>query len=347
MSQISENITKTRIPVWLLVLIPVLIAAAFYIGMNVGNYNDSLSAFTKNSETSEAEPESHDASPTGAITLSEQAKINIGLTTDIAEFRTVEHIVRVPGAVSAHPNSIAYVNTRIEGRVEKLLADIGDTVVSGQVLARVQSRRFGNPIPSVNITAPISGTITKRNVFSGSSVDPLMPLFEIMDLSTVIIEGEVFEDYVPSLNIGQRSRIHLNAYPDEIFQGEITFISSVLDHESRTAKIWVSVENRLGKLKPGMFGVVAIVVGSNPESIAVRINAVIKDGPNKFVFVENGEFYEKIDVVTGLSDDIYIEILDGLYLGDIVITQGNHQLLAVATRPQAAGVVDESKPHGH
>lgn len=345
MSQASENITKTHIPVWLLFMVSVLLAATFYIGVKVGNKNDSSSTQTNNGESSETE--SHDESPSGAITLSEQAKINIGITTDIADFRTVEQIIRVPGAVSAHPNRIAYVNTRIEGRVNRLLADIGDKVVSGQILARVQSRRFGNPIPSVNITAPISGTITKRNVFSGSSVDPLMPLFEIMDLSTVIIEGEVFEDNVPFLNTGQKSRIHLNAFPDEIFEGEIIFISSVLDHESRTAKIWVSVENRLGKLKPGMFGVVAIVVGSNPESIAVRVNAVIKDGPDKFVFVENGEFYEKIDVVTGLSDDIYVEILDGLYPGDIVVTQGNHQLLAVTTRPQAAGVQDESKPHGH
>lgn len=345
MSQASENISKTHIPVWLLFLVPVLLAVTFYIGVKVGNKNDSSSTLKNNGELSETE--SHDESPSGAITLSEQAKINIGITTDIADFRTVEQILRVPGAVSAHPNRIAYVNTRIEGRVEKLLAEIGDKVVSGQILARVQSRRFGNPIPSVDITAPISGTITKRNVFSGSSIDPLMPLFEIMDLSTVIIEGEVFEDNIPSLNIGQKSRIHLNAYPDEIFEGEITFISSVLDHENRTAIIWVSVENKLGKLKPGMFGTVAIVVGSNPEAIAVRINAVMKDGPDEFVFVENGEFYEKLDVVTGFSDDIYIEILDGLYPGDIVVTQGNHQLLAVATRPQAAGVQDESKPHGH
>ena len=63
--------------------------------------------------------------------------------------------------------------------------------------------------------------------------------------------------------------------------------------------------------------------------------------------MENGEVYEKIDVVTGLSDDQYVEILDGLYPGDIVVTQGNHQLLTVTTQPQAAGVQDESKPHGH
>ena len=73
----------------------------------------------------------------------------------------------------------------------------------------------------------------------------------------------------------------------------------------------------------------------------------IEQGPDKFVFVENGDFYQKVDVVTGLSDDVNMEILDGLFPGDVVVTQGNHQLLAVVTSPQAGGVIDESQPHAH
>jgi len=96
-----------------------------------------------------------------------------------------------------------------------------------------------------------------------------------------------------------------------------------------------------------MFGEVAIVVGSNTQTIAVPVNAVIEDGPDKFVFVENADLYQKVDVVTGLSDDVYVEIVDGLYPGDVVVTQGNHQLLAVATRPKGGETVDESKPHLH
>lgn len=343
MAETFENPEKARMPVWALILVPVLLAAAFYMGMKVGAGSNPAQSNGDNSANLEA----HDAVDPGTISLTEQAKINIGLEIVVADLRNIEQVVRVPGTVRPHPNRVAFVNTRIEGRVENLLANMGDRVTKGQVLAEVQSRRYGNPIPLVSISAPISGTIVQRKVSMGASVDPSTPLFEIMDLAMVIVEGEVFEDYVPLLNMGQRVRIHLNAYPDEIFEGKIIFISSVLDPDIRAAQIWVHVDNKHGKLKPEMFGEVTIVVGSNPEAIAVPVDAVIEVGPDKFVFVENGEIYQKVDVVTGFRDDLYVEIIDGLFPGDAVVTQGNHQLLAVVTRPQAGGVQDESKPHAH
>lgn len=345
MSETLQVPKAVRVPIWVLILVPVLVAGAFYIGTKVGGGDSPVAV--QGGGDDQTNTDSHVATTPGAITLTEQAKINIGLETVVVDLRNVEQVVRVPGTVRPHPNRVALVNTRIEGRVENLLANIGDRVTRGQELAEVQSRRYGNPIPLVSISAPISGTIVQRNVTMGASVDPSAPLFKIMDLSTVIIEGEVFEDYVPSLSMGQRARIHVNAYPGEAFTGEIIFISSVLDPETRSAQIWVQVDNRHGKLKPEMFGEVAIVVGSNPEAIAVPVDAVIEAGPDKFVFVENGEIYQKVDVVTGLRDDLYVEIVEGLYPGDVVVTQGNHQLLSVVARPQAGGVQDESKPHGH
>ena len=345
MSETLENPVRTRLPVWVFMLVPLTLIAAFYIGTIVGATNQArvVQSSTVEAETTDA----HEPSALGSISLTEQAKINIGLTTAVADFRAVEQVVRVPGTVRPHPNRIAFVNTRIEGRIETLLADLGDQVATGQIMAEVQSRRFGNPIQLIQIEAPIAGTVVERNASLGTSVDPSIPLFQIMDLSIVIVEGEVFEDYVPVLKMGQRARVHLNAYPSDIFEGNIIFISSVLDAGKRSARIWISVDNKLGKLKPEMFGEVAIVVGSNPEAIAVPTDAVIEDGPDKFVFVENGDFYQKVDVVTGLSDDLYVEIRDGLYPGDVIVINGNHQLLAVSLRPQAPGVVDESKPHAH
>jgi len=343
MTKTIDKPEKTRIPIWVLILMPMLLAAAFYTGTNVGTRSNPAQINGENL----ADAETHDPVDPGTINLTEQAKINIGLMTAVADLRIIEKIIRMPSTVRAHPNRIAFVNTRIEGRVENLFADLGDHVIKGQKLADVQSRRYGNPIPLISITAPITGTVVERKAVLGASVDPSMPLFEIMDLSMVIVEGEVFEDYVPSIRINQAARIHLNAYPGEIFKGKIVFISSRLNPEKRTAQFWVEVNNERGKLKLEMFGEAAIVVGSNPKAIAVPLEAVIEDGPNKFVFVENGAAFQKVDVVTGLRDDLYVEIVDGLFPGDVVITQGNHQLLAVILRPQAGGVQDESQPHAH
>lgn len=343
MTEASERPVRAGTAIWILALIPVLLAASFYGGMSVGAGNNPAQVDGGDPST----PESHDEAASGNISLTEQARVNIGLTTAVADFRTIEQVVRIPGTVQPHPNRVAYVNTRIEGRVNKLFADLGDLVTEGQTLAEIESRRFGNPIPLVAAVAPITGTIVERTASLGASVDPSEHLFKIIDLSTVIVEGEVFEDYVSSLKMGQPTRIHLNAYPKDTFTGRIVFISSTLDRHKRSAHIWIEIDNRSGKLKPEMFGDLAIVVAANPEAIAVPVEAVIEQGPDKFVFVENGNFYQKVDVVTGLSDDVNVEILDGLFPGDVVVIQGNHQLLAVATRPQAGGVIDESQPHTH
>ena len=153
MSETLERPEKTHVPIWLLIMIPILVAAAYYVGTTVDG-GDSQVAAQENGDD-QADTNSHDATTEGALTLTEQAKINIGLETVEADLRKVEHVVRVPGTVMPHPNRVALVNTRIEGRVGKLLGNIGDRVTKGQVLAEVQSRRFGNPIPQVSISAPI------------------------------------------------------------------------------------------------------------------------------------------------------------------------------------------------
>ena len=141
MTETAAVPTKARIPIWVLILIPIMLAGAFYVGIDIGAGNSPPEGSGTDSETAASHEE---AAPDG-ISLSEEAKTNIGLVTAVADFRRVEQVVRVPGTVKAHPNRVAYVNTRIEGRVSKLLADLGDLVSEGQILAEIESRRFGNP----------------------------------------------------------------------------------------------------------------------------------------------------------------------------------------------------------
>ena len=162
MSETLKNTRKARPRVWTFILVPVLLATAFYTGMKVGARGSPESVHGNRDDAVNTPP--HDAMEPGTISLTEQAKINIGLTTAVADFRAIDQVVRVPGTVRPHPNRVAFANTRVEGRVEKLPANVGDKVARGQVLAKVQSRRYGNPIPSIDITAPIAGTVIERNV---------------------------------------------------------------------------------------------------------------------------------------------------------------------------------------
>jgi len=260
------------------------------------------------------------------VELSDIAQKSIGLKVVEADMRVIENVLIINGVVKPDPNRVAEVSTRIEGRIEKLYATLGGWVQKGQKLVDIQSRQLGNPPPVVTVTAPISGTVVERSVVLGEAVEPNKHLFHIVDLSKVIIEGDVYESDIAKVKLGQEGRVRLEAYPGKVFIGTVTFVASQLDPEKRTLHLWVSVDNKEGLLKPELFAKVALVVEHSQEVLAVPIEAIIDDGAEKFVFVKNGNQFIRQDVATGVSDDQYVEIIDGLYPGDKIVTDGNREI---------------------
>jgi membrane fusion protein, heavy metal efflux system len=264
-------------------------------------------------------------SDNSGVELSDISQKSIGLKLVEAEMRDLDDVLILSGIVKPEPNKVADVSTRIEGRVEKLYATIGDRVKKGQKLAAILPRQIGNP-PLVSISSPISGTVTDRNITLGSTAESNKTLFRIVDISNVIVEGEVFESDVSKIKPGQDARIRVDAYPDRVFNGKVTFIASELDPIKRSLNLWVTVDNTEGLLKPEYFAKLTLVVEQGRETITVPIESIIDDGAEKFVFVKNGNRFVRQDVLTGLSDDRFIEITDGLYPGDEVVTDGNRQI---------------------
>jgi multidrug efflux pump subunit AcrA (membrane-fusion protein) len=259
------------------------------------------------------------------VELSDIAQKSIGLKVVEADMMQIEEVLSVNGIVRAEPNRVAEVSTRAEGRIQELYANLGDRVKRGQKLAAFLPRQIGDP-PLVSITAPLSGTIVERNLSFGGSVEPNATLFRIADLTEVIVEGDVFESDVSKVRLGQHARVRLDAYPDMVFDGSVSFIADQIDPEKRTLRIWVSIDNKEELLKPEFFAKVDLVVKPGSEVLAVPVEAIIDAGAEKFVFVKNGNEFVRQDVATGMSDDRYIEITDGLYTGDQVVTDGNRQI---------------------
>lgn len=259
------------------------------------------------------------------VELSEISQKSIGLKLADAELREIEEVLTLSGIVKAEPDHVAEVSSRIEGRVEKLYAGIGDRVQKGQQLAAILPRQIGNP-PLVKIVSPISGTVAERNITLGSTAESNKTLFRIIDISSVIIEGEVFESDVPKIKQGQEARIRVDAYPDSVLNGKVTYIANELDPVKRTLSLWVTVANKEEILKPEYFAKLFLVIEKSKDTITVPIEAVIDDGAEQFVFVKNGNRFVRQDVVTGIKNDRFVEITDGLYPGDQVVTDGNRQI---------------------
>lgn len=262
----------------------------------------------------------------GPVKLTKEQQAAIGLKTAKAEARDMDTVLVLNGKVQLDPNLHAHVSSRIDGRIEKLFAKVGDKVEKGQVLAEVQSRQIGDPPPIVKIEAIVAGVINDRPVTLGESVDPNKELFHIIDLSQVIVIGEVYEEDVGKVKLDQVARVRVLGYPNESFEGKITFIGSELDPEKRTFPVWVTVKNPDGKLKPEMFAKVAVVLARNEGVLSVPKEAILEAGGEKFVFVQTGDSFNRSDVQTGAEDDRFVEIKDGLVPDDVVVTDGKREI---------------------
>ena len=266
------------------------------------------------------------AGPKGPVQLSAAQQKAIALQVASADLRPLAELLNLNGEVRLLPDRQATVSTRISGQITALFASLGDTVTAGQRLARVQSRLVGDPPPSVEVTASMTGVVDTVNVAVGQSVEPTTVLFTISNRSEVNVVARVYEEDLGKVRQGQDATIHTLSYPERAFAGKIILVGPSLDPETRTAEVWIRLANPDGVLKPNLFARAAIILRQNQAALAVPNAALLEANGEKFVFLRAKGAYDRVEVTTGASDNEYTEVTDGLVPGDEVVTQGNRQI---------------------
>ncbi len=302
------------------------------------------------SQAASADPaaHSHEETEPGTITISPEARANIGLAVETAEERVIERTLLLNATLKVDPDHEAFVSSRVQGKVTGVNANVGDVVARGQPLVAIQSLQIAETPPTVEVTSPLNGVVLERNVTVGETVDPTRALFHVGDLSHLLAEAEVYEADLATVRLGEFARLRVTPYPDRVFTGRVVRLADAIDPVRRTLRIWIEVRNTADrKLKPDMFAQVNLVVATSGRAVTVPNEAVQTEGPDRFVFVQNGEAFMRQNVVLGERDDRYTAIKSGVIAGDFVVTRGAVELKTVALRPAGGGVVDESKPHTH
>jgi cobalt-zinc-cadmium efflux system membrane fusion protein len=198
----------------------------------------------------------------------------------------------------------------------------------------------------IDLTSPLSGTVTSVEATLGVVAEPGKVLFQIVDPSVVYVEGDVPVENVALFKQGQEVRVRVASYPDEVFQGKVNYISDIADPVKRTIHILAEVPNPDRKLKPEIFVTLTVVVEKSVEATAVPKESILTEGVERYVFVKNGMTLVKQSVVTGISDDQYVEIKDGLFPGDVVVTKGAYEL-STASINKAVPVGADGHAHTH
>jgi len=197
---------------------------------------------------------------------------------------------------------------------------------------------------TITIKAPIAGTIADRGVTLGqSSQDAGTVLMTIVDNRTVLATANIYEKDLAQVSPGQRVRITVASLPDQIFEGQITTVGSVVDAETRVVPVQAELDNAQGTLKPGMFASLEVLTESTSEAVmAIPQSAVVEANGQPLVFVRNGNAFEPVDVTLGRTAGAQVEVISGLFEGDEVVTQRANQLYAQSLRGGGAEATEET-----
>ncbi len=180
--------------------------------------------------------------------------------------------------------------------------------------------------PVITLNAPISGKIIQNNAVLGGMIDQETEILLIMDPTVLWIDADIYEKDIAKIRLGQEVAVTVPAYPGEEFLGKTTYISDVLNENTRTITVRTEVENRDYKLKPGMFASIKIALNHQSRALVVPQEAVLDDRGDKVVFIRRGDQFFLQVVQTGTTEDGLIEIVQGLAEGDEVVNAGNYQL---------------------
>lgn len=202
---------------------------------------------------------------------------------------------------------------------------------------------------TIDLLAPISGTVLTKKAYKGQYIKTGEPLFEMGDLSRLWFHAEVYERDLPGIRLGQKAVLRTPSVPGQEFEGVVTFIDPNFDAQTRSTKVRIEVDNPpaqgdahgLRRVLPHRAYAEAIIRADLGEARVVPRSAVLRDGRREVVYVENGSGqYEQRGVKTGRIGDEGIEILSGLKAGEKVVTQGNLMIDAEAQLRSGTGMAN-------
>lgn len=194
--------------------------------------------------------------------------------------------------------------------------------------------QLGQATARLEIRAPLAGVALTRNALVGQTV-PLGHVFtELVNLDHAYFVGRLFEKNLARVRAGEAAEVHLNAYPGEVFLGQVESIGKQLDPVARTVVARITLRDHGDLLKVGLFGKAqvssAMVRPDGPPHLVIPLGAVTELAGRPSVFVRHPDGHFTVHAVTlGRSAGGRVEVLSGLRAGEEVVIDGTFTLKSV------------------
>ena len=185
-------------------------------------------------------------------------------------------------------------------------------------------------LANTRLLAPFAGYVSQRNLDSGAAVSAQsagtntasVGILTIQDIQTVKAQIEVPERNIARVKVGSAVRLAVDPYEGETFTGSVARVVHNLDPRTRTMGVEVEIPNRTGRLKPGMFARVEVLVETRQRALTIPAEALRLGEARPSVMLVREGVVETVSVELGAADTRGVEVLKGLSEQDQVILQG-------------------------
>ena len=211
----------------------------------------------------------------------------------------------------------------IGGKVVQMKVSLGSSVNKGDVIAYIDPSEAGSYYVNSPVVAPISGSILTSTVKVGQKVTASSVIAKIGDISNLQVTAKVPERYVAYLKEGQKAQITFQAYGDQVFDASVFRISPVVDPATRTKEIILHFDKDYPQINAGMFAKVKLFTVDYSGYPAIQQDALTENGDEYYLYiVKEDSTVTKRKVLRGQNVDGYVQIIEGLSAGEVVVTEG-------------------------
>jgi RND family efflux transporter MFP subunit len=176
-------------------------------------------------------------------------------------------------------------------------------------------------LEDTRIRASFAGQITERMIVPGQQLAARTPVFTLGDFLPLRVRVHLPEAVARKVAAGQRVLVTPES-KDEALEATVERVSPVVDPATSTVRLTLLLDASASNARVGGFVKVRITTDQHHDALAIPKIALVEDGALRSVFVAEADTVRKVEIETGLYDESHVEILEGLFEGDFVVTMG-------------------------
>jgi cobalt-zinc-cadmium efflux system membrane fusion protein len=257
----------------------------------------------------------------GRTTLSDEAIQSTGIETEKVQGGKIKTTVTLSGKIIPHMLKVAKLSARFTGIIKELKKLPGEKVLSGEVLAQIESNQS---LKTYSLLAPYSGEVLDLDASVGEQVSENTVIMTVGDLSTVSIELNVPRNDFSLLKTGQKILVSVGSEENpQHLEGVITFLSALADGDSQTRYARAEIPNPKYELIPNLFVDLKVVIAERDLPVVIRKEALQKFRDWDVVFKKVGSTFEIAILELGQEDGDLIEVISGLNPNDEYVVKNS------------------------